>query len=98
MLIAMAGLPGTGKSTLARGLAEALPATLLDKDVVRAALFTPEQIEYSTEQDDLCISIILQVAGYLWRRYPGRRLILDGRPFSLHAQRAAVAAWAAEHD
>ena len=34
----MAGLPGTGKTTLARRLALALPAPHLDKDSVRAAV------------------------------------------------------------
>lgn len=97
MLIVMAGLPGTGKSTLARALAGALPATLLDKDAVRAALFAPPDVEYSTAQDDLCVSVILQVAGYLWRRDPARRVILDGRPFILRYQRADVAASAARH-
>lgn len=38
MLIALAGLPGTGKSTLARGLALALGATWLRIDVIEQAL------------------------------------------------------------
>lgn len=97
MLIAMAGLPGSGKSTLARALAAALPAALLDKDAVRAVLFVPEDIEYSTEQDDFCLSVMLQAAGHLWRRHPGRRVILDGRPFALRYQRADVADHAARH-
>src|SRR5215469_2334110 len=97
MLIAMAGLPGTGKSTLARALAEALPATVLDKDTVRAALFAPEDVEYSTAQDDFCLSVMLQTAGYLWEREPTRRILLDGRPFARRYQRAEVADFAARH-
>ena len=46
LLIAMAGLPGTGKSTLAAALAEALPAVVLDKDKLRAGLIPPDKIEY----------------------------------------------------
>src|SRR5947209_2269421 len=46
MLIAMAGLPGTGKSTLARQMARALSGVVLDKDVIRAALFPPALVEY----------------------------------------------------
>ena len=94
MLIAMAGLPGTGKSAMARGLAEAVGAAVLDKDPIRAALFAPADIEHSTAQDDFCVGIMLQAAGYLWERDPGRAMILDGRPFSKRSQRAEVARFA----
>jgi adenylylsulfate kinase len=90
MLIAMAGLPGTGKSTLARGLAAALPAVVLDKDPIRAALFPPAEVEYSTRQDDFCLSLMLQVAAYMVERDADRRVILDGRPFARRYQRAMV--------
>lgn len=98
MLIAIAGLPGTGKSALARGLAASLGAAVLDKDPIRAALFAPSDIEHSTSQDDFCIGIILQVAGYLWERDPHRAVILDGRPFSKRYQRVEVARFASNHD
>ena len=39
VLIAMAGLPGCGKTALAQRLAERLKAVVLDKDTIRAALF-----------------------------------------------------------
>ena len=91
MLIAMAGLPGTGKSTLARALAEDLrydgiDAIVLDKDETRAALFPPPTIEYSTEQDDLCVEIMLQVAAFLLRRDPEQVILLDGRTFTRRSQ------------
>jgi predicted kinase len=57
MLVVMAGLPGTGKSRLATGLAQALPGVILDKDRIRAALFPPEEIEYSLPQDNFCMQI-----------------------------------------
>src|SRR6266481_578494 len=82
MLILMAGLPGSGKSTLSRALAGELGGTVLDKDQIRAALFPPDDIEYSTEQDDFCMGIMLKVAGYLFRKDPSRRIFLDGRTFS----------------
>src|SRR6266849_6011542 len=82
MLILMAGLPGAGKSTLSRALAAEFGGTVLDKDEVRATLFSPADIEYSAEQDDFCMGIMLKVAGYLFRKDPSRRIFLDGRTFS----------------
>lgn len=96
MLIAMAGLPGTGKSTLAHHIADALPAIVLDKDVIRAALFPPPWIEYTTEQDDFCMSIMFQVSTYLHRKHPHQPIILDGRTFSRHYQVMALKRFAEE--
>jgi adenylylsulfate kinase len=96
MLIAMAGLPGTGKSTLAGRLAQELPAIVLNKDAVRAALFPPSEIEYSTSQDDLCVNVMLQVAGYILAKDPRKHVILDGRTFSRRYQVDIVRAFAQE--
>ena len=82
MLVLMAGLPGTGKSTLSRALAAELGGMVLDKDVVRAALFPPADIEYSTEQDEFVVRVMLKVAGYILRKDPARYVFLDGRTFS----------------
>ena len=86
MLILMAGLPGSGKSTLSRALAAELHGTILDKDQIRAALFPSSDIEYSTEQDDFCMGIMLKVAGYIFRKAPSRLIFLDGRTFSRRYQ------------
>jgi len=90
MLIAMAGLPGTGKSTLAHHLADACAGIVLNKDSIRAALFPIAQIEYSTRQDDFCMSILFQVASYMLRNDPSLYVILDGRTFSRKYQVAAL--------
>ncbi|TFG71696.1 MAG: ATP-binding protein [Anaerolineales bacterium] len=95
-LIVMAGLPGTGKTTLAQALiktmspngdraataADQIPPVILNKDTVRAALFPSDLIEYSREQDDFCMDIMLRVARYLFQKNPDRTLILDGRTFT----------------
>jgi len=82
----MAGLPGTGKSTLARELARLTSGRVLSKDDFRHALFTAEEIEYSTHQDDVCQELMLQTAGYLLGRERERMVFLDGRPFSRRYQ------------
>jgi predicted kinase len=80
LLIAMAGLPGTGKSTLAAALAKALPAVLLDKDKLRAGLIPADRIEYSRAQDDYIFELLLKAAKFNLDR--GRAVILDGRTFT----------------
>src|SRR5208283_2149418 len=86
MIVLMAGLPGTGKTTLARELAHRTQGALLSKDVIRAALFHAEDIEYSVEQDDLVMEVMLKAARFLLEKTPTRKLILDGRTFSRRYQ------------
>ena len=86
MIALMAGLPGTGKSTLARELAACTSGRVLSKDEIRHAIFLPEEIEYSTRQDDYCLQVMLETARYLLARNPARAIFLDGRPFSRRYQ------------
>ena len=81
MIIALAGLPGTGKSYLAHALAKAHPMIILDKDQIRAHLFPGEYTVYTRQQDDLCVNIMLQVSAFHLQMDPSRIIILDGRPF-----------------
>ncbi|MFL6307741.1 MAG: AAA family ATPase [Candidatus Sulfotelmatobacter sp.] len=82
----MAGLPGTGKTMLARELAQRTSGRVLSKDEFRHAIFIPAEIEYSSRQDDFCLRLMLQTAEYLLSRDPARIILLDGRPFSRRYQ------------
>ena len=86
MIIAMAGLPGSGKSTLSRALADSCRGVVLDKDAIRGVLFPPAYLDYSREQDDFCQLVMLRAAEYYLKQHPGLRVFLDGRPFSRRYQ------------
>jgi predicted kinase len=84
--VIFAGLPGTGKSSLARALAERLGAAILDKDRARGALFPDALTDYSPEQDQLCMRAILDAAAYLTERRRVKYIFFDGRTFSKREQ------------
>jgi len=94
MIVVMAGLPGTGKSTIAHALVDHLSAAVLNKDTIRHALFRARDVEYSAEQDDFVMDLMLQTSQFLWLRDPARIIILDGRPFSHSLQIERVIAFA----
>lgn len=104
--ILLAGLPATGKSTLARELAVQLDrCAVLDKDRVRAALFPALMTDYTSEQDALCMGAMIDAATYMTRNNLAGYIIFDGRAFSRAAQieevilasEAAGAAWRILH-
>ncbi len=82
MIVLMAGLPGTGKTALARELAHRTQGALLSKDEIRAAFFSSSDIEYSVMQDDFVMETMLEAARFLLQKAPTRKVFLDGRTFS----------------
>jgi len=86
MIVLMAGLPGSGKSTLARALSERVSGSVLDKDEIRHALFSPRDIAFTSEQDDFVMELMLQTAGWIQLLHAERHVFLDGRTFSRRYQ------------
>src|ERR1700723_1125252 len=86
MIVLMAGLPGTGKTTLAREPAGRMRGRVLNKDEIRDALFFTDEIEFSSRQDDFCLQVMLETAHQLLRLDPNRFILLDGRTFSRRYQ------------
>lgn len=93
----MAGLPGAGKSWLASRLADRAAAPILNKDTVREALFPGPLTDYSAQQDDHVVSILLDTALFLFKRDPSRPVILEGRTHARAYQVEMVNAFAAAH-
>jgi predicted kinase len=89
VIVAMAGLPGTGKSSLARALAERLNGVVINKDEIRAAAFGP-LIDYSAAQDDFCMELVYRIVAYLHETRPEVPVILDGRTYSRREQVARL--------
>lgn len=84
MLIVLAGLPGSGKTTLAEALHRLTGAKVLNKDIARATLL-PGRIQYSDAENDAVVEFLLQQAEALLR-YGAKSVVLDGRTFSKRSQ------------
>jgi predicted kinase len=97
-LVAFAGLPGTGKSTIARILAPELGALLLDKDAVRAALFGPSHVTYTAEQDDYVMDVIYRAVEHAAKSGLARAAVLDGRTYTRREHVDALCAVAERAD
>ncbi|HEX2262221.1 MAG TPA: ATP-binding protein [Pseudonocardiaceae bacterium] len=90
MIIAMAGLPGVGKSALAGALATRLHAAVLDKDRIRAGLFPSSHVYYTDDQNDFCIDVMYRTAEWLLRRDDPPVVILDGCTYTRAGQIAGL--------
>ena len=74
MIIMICGLPGVGKTTLARQLAPLVNAVVLSTDKIRKELF-PKPL-YGRKERRLVYDVMLLIAGYL--RDANINCILDG--------------------
>ena len=73
MIVVICGLPGVGKTTLAKQLAPLIDATLLSTDKIRKQLF--KEPTYHREERELVYNVMLLIAKYL--HHSGTDCILD---------------------
>ncbi|MFJ5734039.1 AAA family ATPase [Streptomyces microflavus] len=85
VIIYLHGSRGTGKSALARGLADKLGAHLLSKEELHRALFPRQGHPLSEEKDGWLCDLLLQATAWNLDIEPTRTVVLD-------AQRAGRAA------
>ncbi|HUI72339.1 MAG TPA: ATP-binding protein [Spirochaetia bacterium] len=79
MLVIFRGLPGTGKTHLARRLVERRPDFLiLSRDSLRTAIFP--RPTFGDDEKDLVDDLIASMAGFILRR--GSSIVIDGMALS----------------
>ncbi len=90
LIVALAGLPGTGKTALARALA-GLDSSLvvLNKDDLRPVLL-PGRSAYDEADNDFVVGVALEAAAYVLSRGKAAAVVLDGRTFTRRSQRRQV--------
>lgn len=93
-LVALAGLPGAGKSAVGRALAAALGAPLLDKDVIRREMFG-ERSAYTPQQNDAAAQASYRMARTALEA-GASHVILDGRTYARREQVEALRSFARE--
>ncbi|MCB1599610.1 MAG: AAA family ATPase [Lysobacterales bacterium] len=82
LVLALMGLPGAGKSSLARLLSEATRWSILDRDQIRAELYPGDASAAARLEAD---RLLLRRAGSGVRA--AMNLIIDGKTFALKADR-----------
>jgi predicted kinase len=78
VVVALMGVPGAGKSTVARYLSAALPLHVIDRDAIRAALFP--RCEFTSAEKDAANAAVLGAVEANCRL--GRASLVDGMTFA----------------
>lgn len=86
MIILVTGLPGTGKTSLAKDLSLLIEASLLSSDQVRKELLdTPT---YSDEEKELVYRVLFLLAKYIHRT--GKNCVIDASFFKEKLRQKAI--------
>lgn len=82
----LVGLPGVGKTTLARALTSRGGGYVLNRDDIRDGIFPEAFLDYSPRQNGVATDVMFAVLAYLLDVHKPERLIIDGKPFSKSAE------------
>lgn len=93
VVIALMGLPGSGKTTLAEAVAPRIPARIVSRDALRAVMFRP--CSYSDAEKAAAFRAVLDAVAVNCDL--GRSTIVDGMPFSRVGEFEAVSQASGEH-
>jgi predicted kinase len=93
VVVALMGLPGSGKTTLAEALAPRVPARTVSRDTVRAAMFRP--CSFTDAEKAAAFDALLRAVTVNCEL--GCSTIVDGMPFSRTGELEAVSQASAEH-
>lgn len=85
LIIIICGLPGSGKTTLAKSLSPSLDATVLSTDKIRKELFYHPT--YSREERELVYNVMLLIAKYL---HQAKKTCMLDATFNLEKSRTEV--------
>ncbi len=86
MVVALMGLPGSGKTSLAEALAPRIPARTVSRDGVRAAMFRP--CDFTDREKAAAFRAVLEAVRANCEL--GQSTIVDGMPFSREGELEAV--------
>lgn len=86
VVVALMGLPGSGKTTLARALAPLLSARTVSRDEIRAAMFRP--CSFTDAEKAAAFEAVLQAVAVNCKL--GHSTVVDGMPFSRPGEFEAV--------
>ena len=92
-VVALMGLPGSGKSSLAAYLARHRALALIDRDAIRSELF-PDCAFTQAEKQAVNQAVLERLREHC---AAGRSSLLDGMTFGRESERQAVRSIAAEH-
>ena len=81
-IILMVGVPGSGKTFLAKSLSEKFNCEILNRDLIRSSIFPKKYIDHSKSQNNFAFEVLFKVLKQLVSNNRPEYIIVDGKPFS----------------